>query len=315
MENPIINNRIVSNLTFAKRLKSFLEQMDCMYDQCMQEEKEMLLSNAERLLKYQVLTATDLNEIDYLMRLNLFDEYQPKVFIKTEDGFDIFDTIFDTPFKDGEVPMVYSVMSSPQKGESVMTFQLRDKNRFSNINPNRIFFRYKENAETYINQNTKQYSAKEVTEILERELALAKGKDVLFTNEDKVETKAEPKAEDEIESVHQALENIFGVKLVKFNIPQRRQNEEPKTYSKEDVDVFDILGKIYGYDKPETIQETQRHGRLNRTEEQQEKINIEIPTTPFVDKMIIKGIDKENIVDFLSAFTNTLNSLQQQQNK
>ena len=70
MNNPIKNNRIVSSKTFAIRLKSFVENVK-VNDSCSEEEKEYLLNVSNQLLKYQIQTATDEEEINYLKRLNL----------------------------------------------------------------------------------------------------------------------------------------------------------------------------------------------------------------------------------------------------
>lgn len=70
MENPIIDNRIVNDTTFALRLKNFIEKVN-VCDQPSEEEKGYILMVAKRLLKYQVETATDSDEIDYLKRLSL----------------------------------------------------------------------------------------------------------------------------------------------------------------------------------------------------------------------------------------------------
>lgn len=70
MNNPIKNNRIVSSKTFAIRLKSFVENVK-VNDPCSEEEKEYLLNVSNQLLKYQIQTATDEEEINYLKRLNL----------------------------------------------------------------------------------------------------------------------------------------------------------------------------------------------------------------------------------------------------
>lgn len=70
MNNPIKNNRIVSSKTFAIRLKSFVEDVK-VNDPCSEEEKEYLLNVSNQLLKYQIQTATDEEEINYLKRLNL----------------------------------------------------------------------------------------------------------------------------------------------------------------------------------------------------------------------------------------------------
>ena len=68
--NPIKDNRIISDETFAIRFKTFIEETE-VSDPCSDDEKDYLLNVANRLLKYQIQTATDKSEIDYLKRLNL----------------------------------------------------------------------------------------------------------------------------------------------------------------------------------------------------------------------------------------------------
>ena len=75
MENPIIDNRIVNDTTFAIRLKMFVEDVqacDCMSE----EEKDYILMVANNLIKYQVKTATDEEEVNYLKRLGLWKQKQ-----------------------------------------------------------------------------------------------------------------------------------------------------------------------------------------------------------------------------------------------
>ena len=69
--NPIKGNRIVDSKTFATRFKNFIEDVN-VNDAWSEEEKEYLLDIANQLLKYQIQTATDESEIDYLKRLNLW---------------------------------------------------------------------------------------------------------------------------------------------------------------------------------------------------------------------------------------------------
>ena len=70
MENPIIDNRIVNDTTFAIRLKAFVEKVqvcDCMSE----EEKGYIQRVSIKLIKYQVETATDKEEVNYLKRLGM----------------------------------------------------------------------------------------------------------------------------------------------------------------------------------------------------------------------------------------------------
>lgn len=66
MENPIKDNRIVDDKTFALRLKNFIQSVN-VCDQPGEEEKEYLLMVARQLLKYQVETAIDSKELAYLV--------------------------------------------------------------------------------------------------------------------------------------------------------------------------------------------------------------------------------------------------------
>lgn len=65
IENPIKDNRIVNDKTFALRLLSFALSVNC-NDACSEDEKESMISYSTSLLKYQLETATDINEINYL---------------------------------------------------------------------------------------------------------------------------------------------------------------------------------------------------------------------------------------------------------
>ena len=69
MENPIKNNRLVKDKTFALRLLSFALETMCS-DPCSEDEKESMISYSTSLLKYQIETATDKDELDYLERCN-----------------------------------------------------------------------------------------------------------------------------------------------------------------------------------------------------------------------------------------------------
>ena len=72
--SPIKNNRIVDSYTFAVRFKQFLDWIPkefYMSGPHILEEYEYMLDIADSLLKYQIQTATDESEINYLKRLNL----------------------------------------------------------------------------------------------------------------------------------------------------------------------------------------------------------------------------------------------------
>ena len=72
MENPIKDNRIVKDKTFALRLLGFALDINCA-DACGEDEKESMVSYSTSLLKYQIETATEQDEIDYLERFNAKD--------------------------------------------------------------------------------------------------------------------------------------------------------------------------------------------------------------------------------------------------
>lgn len=67
MNNPIVNNRIVSDYTFALRLLSFIENVE-VNDLPGEEEKEYLMSIANNLIRWQKMTACTKTEIEYLKR-------------------------------------------------------------------------------------------------------------------------------------------------------------------------------------------------------------------------------------------------------
>lgn len=70
MNNPIIDNRIVSDKTFAIRLYKFLDSVQ-VNDMASEEEKEYLLGVASRLLAYQRSTITSTSEREYFRNLGL----------------------------------------------------------------------------------------------------------------------------------------------------------------------------------------------------------------------------------------------------
>lgn len=69
MDNPIKDNRIVNDKTFALRLVNFALHTQCS-DACSEDEKESMISYGTSLLKYQIDTATEIDEITYLERCN-----------------------------------------------------------------------------------------------------------------------------------------------------------------------------------------------------------------------------------------------------
>lgn len=72
--NPIKENRIISSYTFAVRFKQFLEWIPkswWMSQPHYYDEFEYMMNVANQLLKYQIQTVTEQEEINYLKRLEL----------------------------------------------------------------------------------------------------------------------------------------------------------------------------------------------------------------------------------------------------
>lgn len=67
MKNPIIDTRIAGGIHFALRLLSFATDVTA-NDACSEDEKEAMISYSSKLLEYQIETATDNDELDYLKR-------------------------------------------------------------------------------------------------------------------------------------------------------------------------------------------------------------------------------------------------------
>lgn len=70
VNNPIIDNRLVNDYTFAIRLKLFLEKVE-VNDLPGEEEKEYLLNIANKLIDWQKLTVLNNTEKEYLKRNNV----------------------------------------------------------------------------------------------------------------------------------------------------------------------------------------------------------------------------------------------------
>lgn len=70
MSNPIIDNRIVSDKTFAIRLYNFLNTTQA-NDMAGEEEKEYLLGVARRLIAHQKATINTAAESDYFRMIGI----------------------------------------------------------------------------------------------------------------------------------------------------------------------------------------------------------------------------------------------------
>ena len=158
MENIIKDNRLVSNYTFAKRFLSFVESVN-IADACGYDEKESMLNIAKGLLKYQCKTAEDENEIAYLKRVGVYEEYT-KPFLTTQDGVEI-DEYEDNRF-------FWSCMDKPKIGEQVLQYSLNQVKR-SKVNANRLYFIKKENCLDYIDLHVPRYSKKDLLDLKNNE--------------------------------------------------------------------------------------------------------------------------------------------------
>lgn len=70
MKNPIIDNRIVSDKTFAVRLYKFVNSVQ-VNDMAGEEEKEYVLEIAKRLIAHQKATINTSAESDYFRMVGL----------------------------------------------------------------------------------------------------------------------------------------------------------------------------------------------------------------------------------------------------
>lgn len=70
MSNPIIDNRIVGDKTFAVRLYNFLNAVQ-VNDMASEEEKEYLLEVARRLIAHQKATINTAAESDYFRMIGI----------------------------------------------------------------------------------------------------------------------------------------------------------------------------------------------------------------------------------------------------
>lgn len=72
-KSPFVKNRLVSDYTFAKRFVEFLKGIK-VSDLPSMEELVYISKVAKDLFEYQVETASDKNECDYLNRLNSIED-------------------------------------------------------------------------------------------------------------------------------------------------------------------------------------------------------------------------------------------------
>ena len=83
-ENPIKNNRIIEDSTFALRLLNFALYVR-ISDAYSEDEKKSMIHYATKLLNYQIKTVTDKIEKGYLDRCNAYE--------KLKEGLEFIDKV------------------------------------------------------------------------------------------------------------------------------------------------------------------------------------------------------------------------------
>lgn len=148
MENPIKENRLVCDHTFAQRLLSFVKSVQVV-DACSEDERDSMLSYAQKLLTYQCVTVSDKDEQDYLKRVGVYDAMIEPMLI-TNDGVEIYEHLSNYT--------LYSCMKLPCKGDELITITVRSKDDINRRNSDRIYFYSAENCKEYIFNNTPNIS-------------------------------------------------------------------------------------------------------------------------------------------------------------
>lgn len=156
LRNPIVDNRLVVDYTFATRLLRIAESIPLL-DACSEEDRDAFVNYANKLLKYQCNTVTDQHEKDYLIRVGVYERFTKPDLI-TYDGAEIFYD-FCTNLS------LYSCMRAPQTGEQVLTTTNVNKERMSNRNPDRLFFFNKAECLLYIEENSKTISLAQLKQL------------------------------------------------------------------------------------------------------------------------------------------------------
>ena len=152
--NPIKDNRIVCDFSFAKRFLSFAESVQ-VSDACNYDEKESMIHYAKTLLQYQCRTATSVDEIDYLKRVGVY-EGNTKPYFTTYDGVELFE---------GKTAIVYSCMKTPSHTDQVLNFKLRNENDVKARSSNRLFFMDKKKCEEYMEFNCPKISKSDLQKV------------------------------------------------------------------------------------------------------------------------------------------------------
>lgn len=154
ISNPIKDNRIVSDHTFALRFRRFLDGVT-VADACSEEELEYMKRVATKLLTYQYQTATDFRELGYIARTD-FEKYLEEG-LTTEDGY---------TFYKGDNVKLFSCMLQPRKEDDNSLMFSVNRILEGGINPNRLFFKEEQNRDKYIEDNLIRYSKKDLERLI-----------------------------------------------------------------------------------------------------------------------------------------------------
>ena len=146
MISIIKDNRIVSNMTFAIRFKSFAASViaSC---QSGEEEKDYMLSVANALIVLQECTVDCPLERAYLERNGYLSK--PLLFT-THDGVD-----YESSEVDKEV---WSCMKKPSTGDQVLHHTLRSDSDYARISKSRAIFSTRERALEYLREHRPSFS-------------------------------------------------------------------------------------------------------------------------------------------------------------
>ena len=148
MENPIKENRLVCDYTFATRFLSFANSVT-VSDACSADERDSMINYAQKLLIYQCVTVSDKDEQNYLKRVGVYDNMIKPMLI-TNDGVEIYEHLSNYT--------LYSCMKLPNKGEQLLTIRVKSKDDINRRNSDRIYFYSAENCKDYIFNHTPNIS-------------------------------------------------------------------------------------------------------------------------------------------------------------
>lgn len=153
MKNPIENNRLVKDMTFATRFLRFAEGYETS-GPCDSDEKKSMISYAKQLLLHQQLTVKSSLEKDYLKRVG---HLEPEVLFTTNDGFQKY----TFPFT------LYGVTKDPQdSGRGITNVSIKRQIDIDRMNKNKILFHHLSSAEFYLEDNEKRFSINDINKLL-----------------------------------------------------------------------------------------------------------------------------------------------------